>query len=538
MHPGTRFLRRQQGAVAIMTGLLLLLVLIPLGGVVVDLGHLYIAKAELQNAADAAALAAAKDLNYTTAGVNNAINSGTLIGGRHEYDFSTGVTLAETDFSFSSSPDGPWVSAAAARISPANLSFVKVDTGSKALNTYLIQVAGIETTSTKGVAVAGRYVTLVTPIGICAADPDHRTAKYTYASGVTELLEFGFRRGVAYNTFSLGSLGGATYDPYLINPVSPGSGSCDASASSAAATAPFVCNGNSAVLTVGVGQVYTNTGMSSSIEKALNSRFGDYTGSACVPAQAPPDKNVKEFFCRGTGTGCVNSGTPTPSSTPPIHWMEAGGDTLPNRMAVTTRTSGSAIIPNYPMPHEVAGGPSGTDPVTSLPYANFADYGPLWTYTRPVTATSASPPTADIPLTLAQANASRSAADPRGMMYGSAASDYFSTTNYPTSVGSGMSSDYQPAPYNQTGDSNYWQNPSGSTPGVADRRVLNLIMVDCRVAPVNSPGASCGKMTAVGVGRFFMLRRASFGGAGGNRLDVEFVGLVEPVPDAAVRLYR
>jgi len=534
MHPGTRFPRRQKGAVAVMTGLLLLLVLIPLGGLVVDLGHLYIAKAELQNAADASALAAAKDLNNTTAGVNAAIASGTLIGGRHEYDFSVGLSLAETDFSFSSSPDGPWISAAAAKVTPANLSFVKVDTGSKTLNTYLIQVAGIETTSTKGVAVAGRYVTLVTPIGICAADPDHRTAKYTYASGVTELVEFGFRRGVAYNTFSLGSLGGATYDPYLINPVSPGSGTCDSSASSAAATAPFVCNGNSAVLTTGsTGQVYTNTGMSSSIEKALNSRFGDYTGSPCVAAQAPPDKNVKEFFCRGTGTGCVNSGTPTPSSTPPIHWMEAGAGTYPNRMTVTTRTSGSAIIPNYPFPDASSGGPSGGS------YANFADYGPLWTYTRPVTATSATPPAADTPITLAQANASRSAADP-GKMYGTVASglDYFDTANYPTSVGSGMSSDYQPAPYNQTGDSNYWQNPSGSTPGVADRRVLNLIMVDCRVAPINSPGASCGKMTAVGIGRFFMLRRASFGGAGGNRLDVEFVGLVEPVPDAAVKLYR
>lgn len=534
MHPPVSFPHRQQGAVAIMVGLLLLLVLIPLGGLVIDLGHLYIAKAELQNAADAAALAAAKDLNNTTAGVNAAVTNGQTIGGKHEYDFDVMLSLPESAFSFGSTPDGPWVSAASARISPANLSFVKVDTDSKTLNTYLMGVAGIANTDTKGVAVAGRYVTLVTPIGICAIDPDNRTAKYSYASGISELVEFGFRRGVGYNSFSLGSLGGATYDPYLINPVSPGSGSCDASASSAASTAPFVCNGNSAVLTTGSsGLVYTNTGMSNSIEKALNSRFGDYTGSPCVAAQAPPDKNVKEFFCRGGGDGCVSTATPDPATTPPINWMESGGDIYPNRMSVDTHIVGSASLPNYPVPSQSSGGPSGGT------YANFDNYGPLWTYTRPVTATSATPPSADVAITVAQANASLLAADP-GKMYGTAASNYFDTGagKYPTSVGSGMSSDYQPAPYNQTGDSNYWETPSGSTPGVADRRVLNLIMVDCRTAPINSPGSSCGKMTAVGVGRFFMLRRASFGGAGGNKLDLEFVGLVEPVPDAAVKLYR
>ena len=64
---------RQRGAIAVLTGLLLIFVFVPLGGLVVDLGHLYIAKAELQNAADAAALAAAKDLNNKADGIDAAI---------------------------------------------------------------------------------------------------------------------------------------------------------------------------------------------------------------------------------------------------------------------------------------------------------------------------------------------------------------------------------------------------------------------------------------------------------------------------------
>lgn len=528
MRKPVNFRHQQRGAVAVMTGLLLLLVLVPLGGLVLDLGHLYIAKAELQNGADAAALAAAKDLDNTSGGVDKAITNGQAIGRSHHYNFDTQLTLDEAAFSFSDSPDGPWKTAGEARVAPASMTFVKVETGSKTLSTYLMRVAGEANTSTFGTAVAGRFVTLITPIGVCAADPDHRTSKFSYSTGVTELVEFGFRRGVAYNTFSLGSLGGATYDPYLINPVSQGSGSCDAGMSSANKTAPFVCNGNSAVLTAGVGTVYTNTGLSASIEKALNSRFNDFTGSPCVAAQAPPDANIKEFKCRGTGTGCIN-GAVNASTMPPTNWMEPGGDTYPNSMAVSTRIVGSASVPNYPFPSSSSGGPSGGT------YANFANYGPLWTYTRPAHASAAATPAASGTFSVAEAEATRTTADP-GKMYGTSATSYFDTSSaskYPNPT----STNANDTPYYQKTDSNYWETPSGSVPGVSGRRVLNLVLVDCRSAPVPSPGASCGKMNAVGIGKFFMLSRADLT-SGTKKLYVEFVGLVEPVPDADVKLYR
>lgn len=53
---------RKQGSIAVVVALALMLVLIPMVGLVVDLGYMYSVKAQLQNAADAAALAGAAHL--------------------------------------------------------------------------------------------------------------------------------------------------------------------------------------------------------------------------------------------------------------------------------------------------------------------------------------------------------------------------------------------------------------------------------------------------------------------------------------------
>jgi hypothetical protein len=46
-------------------------------------------------------------------------------------------------------------------------------------------------------------------------------------------------------------------------------------------------------------------------------------------------------------------------------------------------------------------------------------------------------------------------------------------------------------------------------------------------------------MDAVGIGRFFMPVKADFtGGPSSRRLDVEFAGLIEPVPSSEIKLYR
>src|SRR5436305_500155 len=91
-------------------------------------------------------------------------------------------------------------------------------------------------------ALSGAKQLNLTRLGAIAATVS--TSKYT---GTNELVELGYRRGVTYNVFSLNPLGGAVSDPYLLNPVDVPP-ACSPSHSSAAFTAPFVCNGSSAIV--------------------------------------------------------------------------------------------------------------------------------------------------------------------------------------------------------------------------------------------------------------------------------------------------
>jgi hypothetical protein len=531
---------RQHGAIAVMTGLLLILVLIPVGGLVLDLGHLYIVKSELQNLADAAALAAAKDLDNSDTGLTTAIATGKALARKNRYDFDNTMELDDANFRFASSPEGPWYTLAESLGKASGLSFVEVDTRlggysgtAQSINTYLMRIAGHTATATYGAAVAGRFVNTITPIGVCAIDPTHRTASYSY-SGFTELVEFGFRRGMAYNILNLGSLSGNTSDPYLVNPINSPPNECKTANSSATATEPFMCTGNSAVLPTGVGYVYTNTGLTASLDKALNSRFNDYSsGSKCDPATAPPDANVREFPCKKGATSCVNNNANTIATTPPIDWMEAGGNTYPSQPAISTFGigSGSAKVytPKYGLPHEVTGTdiwPSAdyTRTANSLTVAgevtDFAGHGTLWSYTAPVQSNGTTY------ITPAQANSTKATSK----MYGASAADYIDSAKYPVTAGTGFSG--PASPYNQVGNSDYFEAPAGRT-GQADRRILNIVLIDCATAAVGP--AACAKMKVVGIGKFFMLTKSNING---GEINAEFTGLVEPVPTAEVKLYK
>ncbi|MCM2567049.1 Tad domain-containing protein [Janthinobacterium kumbetense] len=506
---------KQQGAIAIVLGLTLV-VLFAMGGLVLDLGHLYIAKTELQNGADSSALAGAVELDQSATGIDNAQTKAIAIAQKNRYDFSTTLTITAANISFGPSPDGPWSSGASARTSPQGQTFIRVDTGSKTFATYLMGIAGIASTSTSGVAVAGRFVNDVTPIGVCAVDPANKTAQYTYpaapaGTGLTELLEFGFRRGVTYNLFGLNPLGGSS-DPYLINPVDAPPGACDASHASANSTAPFMCTGSSAVVSSGSGKVYTNTGLSAGkIAAALNSRFDDYSSpSVCDPATAPPDTNIKEYPCKGGGSPCVASA----ANSPPTGWMEPGASTLPSQQSVSL----SGNKPNYRL------SPAFTTPVTAA-QAQFAGYGVLWSYGPAYQSNGATPAKAGTAYSVADANANP--------MYSTAKANYFDTASYPVSPGASFPASTPPSPYNQTSGPTF-QAPSAAHPGRNNRRILNVVLVDCRTAPVGP--ASCGAMDAVGIGKFFMTMKADF--SGGARLDVEFAGLIEPVPNSEIKLYK
>lgn len=528
---------RQRGVTAIMTGLMAV-VLFAFGGMVLDLGHLYIAKSELQNSADAAALAGAKELNHTAAGVTAAVNKAIAIAAQHRYNFSTtlNITIANIRLGTcpnasntntfgrpgSRSPSCSFVAASSVTSDAAavGLSFLEVDTGTQSFNTYLMRVAGAayNTTNTAGYAVAGRFETQVTPIGVCAVDPANRTSQYTHSNGQSELVELGFRRGVTYNLFQLNPLAGGPSDPYLINPVDAYPAACDSSHSSANFTAPFICTGSTpAFLSSGRGKVYTNTGMTASLDSSLNSRFDDYKSpSVCDPVSAPPDVNIREYRCHpnsASDAACANSG----ADTTPTDWMEPGASTLPNREFV--ETDPLTEKPTYALPP----GPPG---ITFDKYGVLWSYGPAYHYdgsTASKVGTSYLPP---------DANGSTIYHNATGV-------NFFNLTTNPTypppnTAGPNFPAGTPAAPYNQPGGT-YFKAPSRA--GKPNRRVLHIVIVDCRTAPVGS--ASCGVMDVVGIGKFFMQTKADFSGGPAKRvLDAEFAGLIDPVPPSDIRLYR
>jgi hypothetical protein len=461
------YLPRQRGGVAIMFGLTLVVVLAA-GGMAIDLGHLYVVKSELQNAADSAALAGAKEIDLSTAGVNAAAAKAISYAAQNKYNFSTALVITNADISFGSDPDGPWSTVAQAAASPAGKSFIKVDTGSRSVSTYLMGAAGIASTATSGVAVAGRFVVDITPLGMCAVDPTTRLGARSTVP--PEMLEYGFRRGTTYNMLAMKNIAGAS-DLTLINPVdSPPS--CDMSHSSANFTAPFLCQGNSAVAN-NATHVYGNTGMSAGpLEKAINSRFNDFSGSTCLPASAPPDRNIKEFFVNDLTTG-------------PGKWMSA-----PAQVQQAQPSTGGVIT-------------EASTPATQ---------GVLWTYSRPVQAVG-------------------SAGDySAGPAFGTA--DWTTLYDGQTIIAGQYPGGATDSPYAQTSGV-YFTGPATNTPTV-NRRLMNLAILDC-TTPAGA--GACKQVPLLGVGRFFLQRKAALTGSN-KGIWVEFAGLIEPVPNSEIKLYR
>lgn len=533
---------KQRGAVAVMTGLLAI-VLVAFLGLTVDLGHAYVGTSELQNAADAAALAGAKELNQKLTGVNAAVDKAIAIAAQHNYNFSTPVTITIANIRLGSCPNPSNVNTfgrpagrspsctfvAASSVTSdalaAGLTFLEVDTSTQDLNTYFMRVVAINTVGVAGYAVAGLPLTDVTPIGVCAIDPDNQTSQYTYSDGSTELIELGFRRGVSYNIVALNPLGGSSGTPFLINPVDAPPAECDPNHSSANFTAPFICQGSSSVannLTAG-SQVYVNTGLSAGpMEKALNSRFDVFGGgSPCDPASAPPDSNIKEFKAAD-----VIPPPPPPATGHPRDWMQAGASTLPSQQTVSLNPLNANKPYYWPDSPYTLTLPSPPNPST-LP---FVQYGALWSYTHAYHTDGGSPPKAGSAFDATNAEWAKlyNAGLPQ---FGG--SNLLDSANYPGASGTGFPGGTPASPYNQT-SGNYFVAPTN--PGVRNRRVLKIVIVDCRGFE-GSGGLSCAILPVKGIGKFFMQVKANLTGSP-QRIDTEFAGLVDPVQINEVKLYR
>ena len=120
--------KSQRGSIMVFSAIGMLSVLLAVG-LGVDISHFYLAKTELQNAADASALAAASAINSNPSGIVEGTTR--AVKAMNSYEFNnTGVTFPRTNVKWAVNLDGPYMSEADAstEAQAPSIRFAKVVT--------------------------------------------------------------------------------------------------------------------------------------------------------------------------------------------------------------------------------------------------------------------------------------------------------------------------------------------------------------------------------------------------------------------------
>jgi hypothetical protein len=260
--------KRERGSILATSAIGMLAVLLAVG-LGIDVSRLYLSKAELQNAADAAALAGVSGLNGDPPGITEAANR--AVREMNKYDFNkTGVTFPRANVLFAVNLDGPYVSEGSAFASPTNIRFVKVTTpelpvGMSFAAIVLGNSKNLSATATAGLSVPLNVICPWLPAFVLDYSDDPITSGRTY-------------------TFRLAPGDAVSPGNYqLLAPVhSGGSGDREGMA-----------NGVNWCISAGQ-EVETKPGVTSGpIRQGINSRFDIYA-AGMDPGLSPPDTNIAE----------------------------------------------------------------------------------------------------------------------------------------------------------------------------------------------------------------------------------------------------
>lgn len=465
--------RSQRGSFSLLFVWTLLLML-AFTGIALDTARAYSRRVELQGVADAAALAAARELNGTAAGVTAAVTKAGEAVRRFKYQYDT-VTMewSDTAIEFGTAPayDGAWKSAGSAASSPAGMYYAKVDTSelgvaAASVEAAFMRIIGVDFAATNvvGRAIAGRSSINITPLAVCAMSPNAAMPRANPGPPpLVELVEYGFRRGVAYDLMNLNP-DGTTPANFLVNPIDPPGAAGNTVHTSIGTVGPFVCTGTMAMTKVTGGALRVDSPFPlSDLYRQLNSRFDQYDGGLCNPAGAPPDFNIKSYV--------FNTSIP---------WMQTppAGQTA----AALADTGWLKTVADPALP------PAGT---------TAAQYGPLWSFARAVPFSAFSPGTPE------------------------PSNGY---TPFPTSAWSSLYRPGQPVavsypsatPYMAATGSNYQAPALARKPGLRYRRVLNVPLLSCPVS-----GSTNAAATVLAIGKFFMTVPAT-----PTSVSAEFAGVV------------
>ena len=455
---------RQVGAIAVMFAVLLIPV-IALCGLAIDLGMVYARKADMQSAARAIALSAAGKLNGSAAGIDAAVIAAASVAAGMRFQNNTNnFAWSPTALKFAASPNSnaDWMDSGSASASAATVFYVKVDTMEMAdagtVGTAFMRIlAPAFATVTVGSEVkAGRTSIDIMPLAVCAMSTAPATSRAN-PNSYLELVEYGFRRGISYDLMRL-SPSSTTPLSYAINPIAAPGKTASGAGFSTDTLGPYTCRGRLGIPSVKGGTISVSQPFPlASLYRQLNSRFDQYEGNVCTPNGAPPDTNIKSYDFAT------------------LAWTNAqpSGQTAAESISGTKLQTVAEVFPAVAAP---------------------AQFGPLWAYAKAV------------PYSSYQAKPIEPSAGYTA--FSTSAWQYLynnqSAKTYPASL----------VPYRVSAVGANFAKPSAEhAPGVRNRRILNVPLLDCSSTPSDAA-------TVLGIGRFFMtvpatdkVLAAEFGGA-------------------------
>lgn len=286
----------EAGSVMIMTAILMLGLILAVG-LCIDVARVYMVRTELQNAADAAALAAARELNSADGGIADAVTRATNIVNNFGFNDAQ-VTIPTVEFAVN--VDGPYVDSQTAQQAPQNIRFVRVTTQTAATPMlFSARVLGPNHNEARN-AVAGMSVSINTicdffPIAVALNDSDPLDVG---PNGLPIFTPPAPNTVMTLN-FVQGTGNSATLAPqdYIILEVPDitGNGAPETAVLSAGLT--NICQTlNTSIPFHMTPSANINNGPRQ-ITDGVNTRFNEYAGgygNALQPSTFPPDSNVSE----------------------------------------------------------------------------------------------------------------------------------------------------------------------------------------------------------------------------------------------------
>jgi Flp pilus assembly protein TadG len=299
------FRKDERGSVTIMTAILLFGLVLVLG-LAIDISRIYMVRAGLQNAADAAALAAARELNSGSSGLTDAVAQAQAIVNSFGFNRTglTAPTASIVTVEFAASLSGPWYVGAAGvpAGSEGTIEYVRVTTQTANVNIlFAARVLGSSHVEQRQ-AVAGMSVNLnricnFFPIAL-ALTPATWATLQAAAPGTASQLTGTYTDGITGSTASVVEYGYAVIEiecddfgtpcPY------PVSGTGAVETVSLAAGIPGLCASIGDEKTLDSSQSANSNNGRDALARGTNTRLNIYSpGPGSLNATTyPPDSNV------------------------------------------------------------------------------------------------------------------------------------------------------------------------------------------------------------------------------------------------------